>query len=429
MADGLLEIADRVWRGEAAIEEHNPFSSPWAASCALTEVSPGVATVSSLANVQAISTDEGLVFVDTGIFFLAKTIHSSIRGWSKDRLHTAIYSHGHVDHVFGTGPFEEEARSNGWPGPRVVAHENVPPRFDRYVLTAEYNAWINRRQFGIPHLTWPTEYRYPDETYRDVHLFDVGGERFELHHARGETDDHTWTWVPGRRLICCGDMMIWGTPNCGNPQKVQRYPIDWARALREMIELRPEVLLPGHGFPVIGEGRVKQTLAETAELLEFLHDETVAMMNAGATFDEILHTVKPPDRLIERPYLRPIYDDPEFIVHNIWRFYGGWYDGNPARLKPAPDASVAKEVATLAGGADALAARARELGEAGDLRLAGHLAEFAALAAPHDVSILEVRAEVNERRVAAEPSLMAKGIFGWAARESRERAGPGENGR
>jgi hypothetical protein len=30
-----------------------------------------------------------------------------------------------------------------------------------------------------------------------------------------------------------------------------------------------------------------------------------------------------------------------------------------------------------------------------------------------------VRAEVNEARAAAEPSLMAQGVFRWAARESR----------
>jgi alkyl sulfatase BDS1-like metallo-beta-lactamase superfamily hydrolase len=423
VAEGLLEIADRVWRGEVPIEEHNPFSSPWAASCLLTEVAPGVATVSSLANVQAITTDDGLVFVDTGIFFLARNIHTSIRGWSKDPLRAAVYSHGHIDHVFGTGPFEEEATENGWDAPRVFAHENVPPRFDRYVVTAEYNAWINRRQFGIRELTWPTEYRYPDETYRDVHALDVGGERFELHHARGETDDHTWTWVPRRKLICCGDMMIWGTPNCGNPQKVQRYPHDWARALREMVALGPEVLLPGHGFPVIGAERIAQTLSETAELLEFLHDETVALMNAGATLDEIIHTVTPPERLVERPYLRPIYDDPEFILHNVWRYYGGWYDGNPSRLKPAPDDRVAQELATLAGGAEAIAARARELLAEGHLRLASHLAETAALAAPDSKEAHAVRAEVYEARVAAEPSLMAKGIFGAAARDSRERSG------
>jgi alkyl sulfatase BDS1-like metallo-beta-lactamase superfamily hydrolase len=421
VAEGLLEVADKVWRGEMPIEDHNPFSSPWAANCLLTEVAPGVATVSSLANVHAIATDEGLVFVDTGIFFLARNIHTSIRGWSADRLHTAVYSHGHVDHVFGTAPFEEEAAENGWPAPRVVAHENVPPRFDRYVLTAEYNAWINRRQFGIPQLTWPTEYRYPDETYRDVHAFDAGGERFELHHARGETDDHTWTWIPGRKLICCGDMMIWGTPNCGNPQKVQRYPGDWARALREMAGLGAEALLPGHGFPVIGADRIAETLNDTAELLEFLHDETVKLMNAGATLDDIIHTVTPPERLITKPYLRPIYDDPEFILHNVWRFYGGWYDGNPSRLKPAPDDRVAKELAALAGGVEKIAARARELLAEGHLRIASHLAETAALADPHSAEAHAVRAEVYEARVAAEPSLMAKGIYGWAARDSRER--------
>ena len=424
MDEGLLEIADRIWRGEAAIEEHNPFSSPWAASGKLTEIGDGLATISSLANVHVIDTPDGLVFVDTGIFFLATTIHASVRGWTKRPLRTAVYSHGHVDHVFGTGPFEEEAREKGLPAPDVVAHENVPPRFDRYVRTAEYNAWINRRQFGIPQLTWPTEYRYPDTTYRDQHAFECGGERFELHHARGETDDHTWTWVPGRRLICCGDMFIWGTPNCGNPQKVQRYPGDWARALREMIALRPEMLLPGHGFPVVGEDRIRSTLEDTAELLEFLHDETLAMMNSGASLDDILHAVKPPERLMERPWLRPIYDDPEFIVHNVWRLYGGWYDGNPSRLKPSLDAHVAREVAALAGGAGRLAERARELLDDGDLRLAGHFAEFAALAAPEDGGIHAVRAEVNGARVAAEPSVMAKGIFGWAARESRERAGP-----
>jgi alkyl sulfatase BDS1-like metallo-beta-lactamase superfamily hydrolase len=422
VAEGLLDVADRVWRGDLTIEEHNPFSSPWAASGALTEITDGLATISSLANVHAVATGEGLVLLDTGIFFMAKTIHERIRGWSKERLAAAVYSHGHVDHVFGTPPFEEEARDNGWPAPIVLAHENVGLRFDRYILTAGYNAWVNRRQFGLMQLDWPTEYRYPDETYRDVHAFDVGGERFELHHARGETDDHTWTWIPGRKLICCGDMFIWGTPNCGNPQKVQRYPSDWARALREMIALEPEMLLPGHGFPVVGADRIRQTLSDTAELLEFVHDTTVEMMNNGASLNDIVHAVRPPERLMERPYLRPIYDDPEFIVHNVWRQYGGWYDLNPSRLKPAPDAAVARELAALAGGAANLAARARALLDAGELRLAAHLAETAALADPNDPNVHAARAEVYEARVAAEPSLMAKGIFGWAARESREHA-------
>ena len=59
---------------------------------------------------------------------------------------------------------------------------------------------------------------------------------------------------------------------------------------------------------------------------------------------------------------------------------------------------------------------------AGDLRLAGHLAEMAALAAPDSPEAHAARAEVYSARAKAEPSLMAKGVFRWAATESQERA-------
>ena len=135
----------------------------------------------------------------------------------------------------------------------------------------------------------------------------------------------------------------------------------------------------------------------------------------------MIHGVHAPRHLLERPYLHAVYDEPEFVVRNIWRLYGGWYDGNPATLKPAPDADVAGELAALAGGADRLAGRARQLVEEGDLRLAGHLAVTAALAAPDDPEVHRARAEIFESRVAAEASIMSRGVFSWAAAESRRR--------
>jgi alkyl sulfatase BDS1-like metallo-beta-lactamase superfamily hydrolase len=347
-------------------------------------------------------------------------VHEVLREWCGDPLRTAVFTHGHIDHVFGVERYEADARDRGAPPPRVVAHEAVPPRFDRYIATAGYNTDINRRQFGIDRLEWPTDYRYPDETYRDALALDIGGIRFELRHARGETDDHTWVWMPEARILCTGDLFIWASPNCGNPQKVQRYAKDWAVALRTMADLGAETLLPGHGLPILGADRIRESLENTAELLQTLHDDTLRMMNAGARLDEIIHTVRAPQSLLDKPYLRPIYDEPEFVVRNVWRYYGGWHDGNPAHLKPAPDAAVAAEVAALAGGPDKLAARARELAAAGDLRLAGHVAEWAAVAAPEDADAQRARAEVFEARVAAEASTMSKGVFGAAARESRE---------
>jgi alkyl sulfatase BDS1-like metallo-beta-lactamase superfamily hydrolase len=412
----VLALAERVWLGE---EQYHPFRGA-GSRC---EVTPGVAFVHGFSNVSGAVTDEGLVLVDTGTVHLADVMHDAVRGWSQLPLHTAIFTHGHIDHVFGIDRYEADNAASGAPPPTVVAHEAVPARFDRYRATAGYNGIINRRQFSFASMQWPVDYRYPDTTYRDRLDLDVGGRRVELHHDRGETDDHTWVWLPDDRVLCTGDLFIWASPNCGNPQKVQRYPKDWAAALRTMASLDAETLLPGHGLPILGRDRIRTALDDSAELLEILHDETLAMMNAGAPLDEIVHTVRAPARLLERPYLRPVYDEPEFIVRNVWRLYGGWFDGNPARLKPPRDAAVAAEVTALAGGATTLAERALEVADSGDLRLAAQLAEWAA-AASDDVRTREVLAEVYQRRVAAESSTMAKGIFRWAA--SRYEAGRNE---
>jgi alkyl sulfatase BDS1-like metallo-beta-lactamase superfamily hydrolase len=409
----LLDLSAQLLAGDVRIEDHHPFSP----TNELEEVAPGVAMVSSFANVAAVATGQGLCLLDTSSVLAGGPVHDALARWSSDRATTAVYTHGHIDHCMGTYAFEAD-------GPvEVIAHEAVEDRFDRYVLTAGYNGVINRRQFRIPGLQWPTEFRRPDVTFRDSLALSLGGDDVELHHARGETDDHTWAWWPGRKVLCTGDLIIWCSPNAGNPQKVQRYALEWAAALRAMSALGPEVLLPGHGLPIAGAESCRAVLDDTATLLESLVEQTLALMNDGARLDDVLHTVRPPAALMDKPYLRPIYDEPEFIVRNAWRLYGGWYDGNPARLHPPADASLAGEVASMAGGAAALAARAIEVADGGDLRLAGQLAEWAVQAAPADRAALEARADVNRRRRHEATSLMAKGIYTWAEDESTKALG------
>ena len=414
----VLELAEQLWNGTTTTETHHPLGS---GRGDLVEVADGVVFWHAFSNATIVATEAGLVSVDSGDPLFGPTLRDRVREWRSDvPLKHAVFSHGHIDHVFGIAPFDNEADEKGWARPIVHAHDTMPARFDRYRLTAGYNAVVNRRQFGAENLQWPTEYRYPDDTYRGVKTLDVG-EKVELHAVRGETDDHTWTWFADRRVVCCGDLFIWASPNAGNPQKVQRYAAEWAVALRDMSQLGAEVLLSGHGVPIVGADRVRQALSDTAWYLESLHEQTVALMNEGASLDDILHTVRPPAELADRPYLQPVYDEPEFVVRNIWRLYGGWWDGDPSSLKPAPWARVADEVVTLAG-ADALAQRVEELLAKGDdesLRVAGHLAEMLVRGDP---SRHELRARVYETRQAIERSTMSKGVFGWAARESRQQS-------
>ena len=414
MVDDLLTISSKFLSGELSPESRPPVSI--GVMTELTEMGDGLGFVESFANVAALVAQDRLVLVDAASPFHAAAVHGAVRDWTSAPLDTVVFTHGHVDHVAGVGLFEAET---GAGAPRVVAHENLPLRFDRYQLTNGYNGVINQRQFQLVAPMFPSEFRYPDETYVDALDLQVGGERLELRHDKGETDDATWVWMPDRKVLCTGDLFIWVAPNCGNPQKVQRYPWEWAVALRRMAALEAELLLPGHGLPIAGAEPIRMVLTETAELLESLCSQTLELMNQGARLDELIHTVTAPAHLVDRPWLRPVYDEPEFVVRNLWRLYGGWYDGNPSTLKPAPEAVLARELADLAGGATVLADRAAALSAAGDHRLAGHLAELAALAAPSDTGVHAVRADVFGARARLERSVMSQGVFRWAEHESR----------
>jgi len=414
----VMELAERAWQGELEKTQVHPGR----ALVGFEELAPGLGFMSAFSNVGVVATEDGLVFLDTSSFFHATKLHEAVRGWSDAPVHTAVYTHGHVDHVFGLAPFEAEARERGDPATWVLAHHACPERFDRYALTQGYNAIVNQRQFGFPEPVFPKTFRRPDETVGAAHALEVGEVAIELHHDKGETDDHLWAWIPSQRALYTGDLFIWASPNCGNPQKVQRYPREWAQALRRMQALDAEWLLPGHGPPIAGAARVRQALGEAAELLETLVDQTLALMNQGARLDDVVHGVELPEALLARPYLRPSYDDPRFIVRNLWRLYGGWYDGNPAHLMPAPERDLAATLAELAGGAGALAERAEALAEAGRLDLACHLAELASRAAPGDAGVHRVRAAVFGLRAQGETSLMARGIYRAAARDSEAAA-------
>ena len=406
----VFETAEALWTGKTDTYTHHPMGLPYG----LEEAAPGVHFFKGFANAIVVETSEGLVLVDPGGTMDAQPKYDGIRQAFKTPLNTAIYTHGHVDHIFGVPYYLEEGQ-----GPvRVIAQELLLPRLRRYIRTNGWNSTINTRQFrgGAEKVEWPLSYHEPNVTYSERMDLTVGHQEIFLRHCRGETDDHTWVFFPGPGVLCTGDLFIYAVPNAGNPQKVQRYAADWAQGLREMAALEPKILLPGHGFPIVGQGRVREALLNTAAFLEHLDQKTVELMNQGASLDRIIHEVKIPEDLAGLPYLQPVYDDPEFIVRNIYRLYGGWYDGTPSHLKPAPEAEQAVEIASLAGGAEKLAARAEELSAQGNHRLACHLADWAVLADGNNQQVKAAAGRVYLARTKVEPSTMAFGIYTTAAR-------------
>jgi glyoxylase-like metal-dependent hydrolase (beta-lactamase superfamily II) len=389
------------------------------------EVAPRTWFQSWLSGVTGFETDAGLVLVDSGLRQLGPKLAEMLRQRTQAPVHSVIFTQGHIDHAFGLKAFLLPGQAR----PRIIAHRAMPERFRRYELTQRYNAAINARQFGgsVERAESTDEFNnfrapelQPDTLYEERLTLSVGGIDFEVHHCRGETDDHSWVWCPERRVLCPGDLLIWGVPNGGNPQKVQRYPWDWAAGLRRMATLDARSLCPGHGGPVVDDAAlIRRMLLETADYLDSLVTQTIAALNVSAPpHVDIIHRVAVPKT--DSPWLQPVYDEAEFIIRNIIRYYAGWWSGRPSELKPAARAELAREMAALAGGAARLLARAEAVARSGDLRLACHLADYALEAAPGDAAIQHGVATLYESRAERETSLMARNIFRSAAAYARD---------
>ena len=254
-----VDVANRVIDSGVAEAPHNRVTHQ------LSVIDDDVAVVESFSHCWIIRTDEGLVCFDAGGVRHGADVVAALRSWSDQPIHSLVYTHGHLDHVGGSGAFVADAAARGHVRPRFLAHEALPARFERYRTTSDWNIIINRRQFGGvrnrqdlgiagngPKFL-PDDVADPDEVFRDKMSFEVGGRTIQLRHARGETDDHAWGWDAENRAAFTGDFTSWVFPNAGNPQKVQRYPIEWAAAMREMLAVGVERVYPAHGLPIIGD--------------------------------------------------------------------------------------------------------------------------------------------------------------------------------
>ena len=343
-------------------------------------------------NAAVFETDEGLVIVDTGMAPAGPAMVDAIRSVSDAPVHTVIYTHGHVDHAYGTWALLEAGET-----PEIVAHEKLPARFERYIrLRGSLAHYMSQPEDQLPakreDLVWPTR------TFSDRLELEIGGETFVLVHHEGETDDQLYVWVPGRKTLASADYYQGFLPNAGNGKRVQRNVGAWAGAMREMADLQPELLVPAHGAAITDPAEIRESFLVLAEVLEYIRAETLEGLNAGLRKDQVFQSIELPPRLADHPTMNVQYVTAKDISKMVIKRYTGWWDDLPSHWTPAPLEAEAATLVRLAGGMEALAAEARALVR-DDIRLACHLADWAFLADPGDATAQQLILDVYKARI------------------------------
>src|SRR5262245_4276806 len=124
MAD-LIELSSRIIDQNLVSERNNRVTNE------LSELADDLAIVESFSHSVALRTDEGLVCFDASGVATGHQVVEALRTWSGDPVHSLVYTHGHADHVGGSGAFAADAEAHRRTRPRVVGHENVNSRLDR----------------------------------------------------------------------------------------------------------------------------------------------------------------------------------------------------------------------------------------------------------------------------------------------------------
>jgi len=322
-----------------------------------------------IVNVAIFETDDGLVVVDTGMAPGGPAILQAIRSVTQAPIHTIIYTHAHCDHCLGTWALMGD-------NPEVIAHVAAPSRFDRYVrLRGSVSRYLSQ-----PLATFPStgdDWVPPTRTFTDSLSIIVGGERFDLVHRRGETDDQLYVSVPGRQAVASADYYQGFLPNAGNGKRVQRYVEEWALALREIVALEPRFLLPAHGEPIIDDpASIAEVFTVHAELLEFIVGHTLDGLNSRLRQDEVADALVLPEHLASHPTLSEQYVSAADISRMVMKQYCGWWDDIASHWSPARFDQQAVAICDLAGGIDVVVARAQTMAET-DPVMACHLIDWA----------------------------------------------------
>jgi alkyl sulfatase BDS1-like metallo-beta-lactamase superfamily hydrolase len=143
-----------------------------------------------------------------------------------------------------------------------------------------------------------------------------------------------------------------------------------------------DVYFASHNWPVWGRERIAAFITAHRDVYKYMHDQTVRLINAGYTPDEIAERVRLPRSLATALGARGYYGDLRHNVRAIYQRYLGFYDGNPARLDRLPPEVSAPRYVELMGGADAAVAAARAAFDRGEYRWAAELLDRVVFAEP-----------------------------------------------
>jgi len=350
-----------------------------------------------ISNAYLVTTSDGDVMVNTGMVDNAARSAALLKPHRTGPLRYIILTQSHADHFGGVPTFKEEG-TKVVGGPGYVEARDDMLGLQSFFGPRTFKLWGSTlKQDGPPRQPQPDV--TPDLFVEDRMSLEVGERSFELISApEGETEDNILVWMPKEKIVFTGNTFgpVWlsmpflNTLRGDKPRRVREY----LKSLEKVRSLGAEIVITGHGEPIIGAERIREDLDRMEAAVTYVRDYTVEGMKAGKTVHELMHDFEFPGNVA----IGDFHGKASWAVKSIWREYSGWfhYEDGTTELYGVPRSSVYGDIAELAGGAAKLAERARAKLDDGKPLEALHLTDIALGASPDERSALEVKRDASQ---------------------------------
>jgi glyoxylase-like metal-dependent hydrolase (beta-lactamase superfamily II) len=236
-----------------------------------------------MSNFGAIVLSSFIVAIDSSMFpSIAQDLRKQVENETGKRFAKLVLTHYHADHVFGNQVFKdcEIVSSIGLKEKMVeVARTEWTPQEIQELAQSDPSLADKLRDLEI---TFPTVTFESSLTIRDK------GTQLDVECVGGHTADSSYVYFPSEKVLFSGDLIFasrfpWGGDATANPDK-------WLEALRKLTELKPNLIIPGHG--------PRCDSAELEKYLDFFEEVNATIKNivaSGGSKEQLLKSKDLPE--------------------------------------------------------------------------------------------------------------------------------------
>ena len=335
-----------------------------------------------LANMTLIEGNSGWIVVDplTAKETAKQAFDFAQKHLGKKPISAILFTHSHLDH-FGGALGIVTAEQVKQQGIRVIAPEGFMEEATSENIIAGtamsrrsmymYGKRLARTErghigsglgkgpaFGSFGILAPTE-----TVNHQTTVLNVDGVNIEFQFTPGSEAPAEFTfYLPDHNAFCGAEVVSRNMHNLYTLRGAKvRDALKWSGYIEQARNrfAAADIYFGSHHWPMWGQDNIQDFLKLQRDSYKYIHDQSVRLLNGGATPSEVAEEIVLPESLRTSFPNRGYYGTLKHNAKAVYQNYLGWYDANPANLDPLPNTESAGRYIKMMGGIENVVTQAQ----------------------------------------------------------------------